>query len=531
MITKIAQPFHEAVAEKLIRLLREGTAPWQKGWQAGEPGALLPMNPMTGKRYQGINAIQLMSQGHADPRWLTYKQAAAMGAQVSKGERGTPIQYWKFSEAHDKTDTLGNPVRDAEGRRVKEDQTLERPRVFMAIVFNAAQIDGLAPMPPQQAAEWPCLDRAEQLLRSSGATLVHAAQNRAFYQPVTDRIHLPHRTQFATAAAYYATALHELGHWTGHPSRLNRDLSHPFGSAGYAREELRAEIASMILGSELGLGHDPAQHASYVASWIQVLRKDPLEIFRAAADAEKIQRFVLGLEQAQELRQSQGASALPVDASPPQVTEAPMQTSLNKGSGRAAPAELARNRTFLAVPFNEHEDAKALGARWDRRQHSWYVPVHLDPNGCRTFPERPLTCRKRRTRQPGLRWTRRHRLNAFTLPCPLRSAHWPGWRVRHGIRLRSPGTPALVPICKRLTDGAQKTAPMSRDRPCTRGKSLRQPCRPMVCWSPENTRSWMVINTVSRSKAASAARWTVSMLVIWTGIPPGASSITRPARM
>jgi len=378
-MAKIAQPFHEAVAEKLIRLLQEGAAPWQKGWEPGEPGALLPMNPMTGKRYQGINAIQLMSQGHADPRWLTYKQATSMGAQVRNGEKGTPIQYWKFSEAHDKTDALGNLVRDAEGRRVREDQPLERPRMFMAIVFNAAQIDGLAPMPPQQAAAWPSLDRAEQLLRRSGATLVHAAQNRAFYRPVTDSIHLPHRAQFATAAAYYATVLHELGHWTGHPSRLNRDLSHPFGSAGYAREELRAEIASMILGSELGLGHDPAQHASYVASWIQVLRRDPLEIFRAAAAAEKIQRFVLGLAQAQELRQSQGASALPVDASLSQATEALMQTSLDQGSGRAAPAESAHHRTFLAVPFKEHEDAKALGARWDRRQRSWYVPVHLDP--------------------------------------------------------------------------------------------------------------------------------------------------------
>jgi putative DNA primase/helicase len=379
MITKIAQPFHEAVAEKLIRLLQEGTAPWQKGWQPGEPGALLPMNPMTGKRYQGINAIQLMSQGHADPRWMTYKQAAAMGAQVGKGEKGTPIQYWKFNEAHDITDALGNPVRDAQGRRVREDQPLERPRVFMAIVFNAAQIDGLAPLPPQQAAAWPSLDRAEQLLRTSGATIRHAAQGRAFYRPVTDSIHLLDKALFATAAAYYATALHELGHWTGHASRLNRDLTHPFGSAGYAREELRAEIASMILGSELGLVHDPAQHVAYVGAWIKILQNDPLEIFRAAADAEKIQRFVLGLEQAQELRQSQGASALPVDASPPQVTEALMQGSLDQGSGQSAPAKSGHNRTFLAVPFKEHGDAKALGARWDRRQRSWYIPVHLDP--------------------------------------------------------------------------------------------------------------------------------------------------------
>ena len=269
----------------------------------------------------------------------------------------------------------------------------------MAIVFNAAQIDGLAPMPPRHAAEWPSLDRAEQLLRTSGATLVHAAQNRAFYRPVTDSIHLPHRVQFATAAAYYATALHELGHWTGHSSRLNRDLSHPFGSAGYAREELRAEIASLILGSELGLGHDPAQHASYVASWIQVLRRDPFDIFRAAADAERIQRFVLGLAQTQDLTQSQGASVRSVDASPPQVTEIVMQASLNECAGQAAPAEPAHNRTFLVVPFKEHDDAKALGARWDRRQRSWYVPVHLDPatfarwlpNVCNTATDLPET--------------------------------------------------------------------------------------------------------------------------------------------
>src|SRR6478609_11816765 len=110
MMANTAKPFHEAVAEKLIRQLEQGTAPWQKRWQPGEPGALLPMNPSTGKRYQGINAIQLMSQGHDDPRWMTYKQAAAMGAQVRKGERGAPIQYWQFSEAHDKTDAIGNQM-------------------------------------------------------------------------------------------------------------------------------------------------------------------------------------------------------------------------------------------------------------------------------------------------------------------------------------------------------------------------------------------------------------------------------------
>ena len=106
--------------------------------------------------------------------------------------------------------------------------------------------------------------------------------------PMTS-ITLPERDQFASADGYYATALHEVGHATGHPSRLNRqDLGHPFGSEAYAREELRAEIASLMLGEQLGIGHDPGQHSAYVASWIRALENDPREIFRAAADAEKI---------------------------------------------------------------------------------------------------------------------------------------------------------------------------------------------------------------------------------------------------
>jgi putative DNA primase/helicase len=412
-MAKINQPFHEAVAEKLIRQLKQGTAPWQKPWQ---PGALLPMNPVTGKRYQGINAIQLMSEGHDDPRWMTYKQAAAIGAQVGKGEKGTPIQYWKFSEVHAKTDALGNLVRDAQGRQVNEEVPLERPRVFLAIVFNASQIDGLPPVPPCAAPDWQSLDWPERMLQASGATIRHAQHSGAYYQPATDTIHLPGKAQFASAANYYATALHELGHWTGHASRLNRDLAHPFGSAGYAREELRAEIASMILGSELGIGHDPAQHAAYVGSWIKVLTKDPFEIFRAAADAEKIQRFVLGLAQTQDVQQASGQTqvpgAQPSDPSLPQIAEATLQAGdkhhfaaaladrqpervvlqdapirdvENLATAQAArhakpavPGESMCATTVLAVPFKEHHEAKALGARWDRQQQSWYVPVHLD---------------------------------------------------------------------------------------------------------------------------------------------------------
>ena len=295
------KPFHEVVAEKLIEQLKAGTAPWQKPWQPGEPNSLMPMNPTTGKRYKGINAIHLMAQGRDDSRWMTYKQAGAAGAQVRKGEKGTPVQYWKFSEEQDKLDDQGRPIRDANGEKIKQTVQLERPRVFFATVFNAEQIDGLPPqqIKPKAEQQWDAVERAEHILQASGARISHSAGDRAFYRPSTDSITLPEKSQFESADRYYATALHELGHWTGHPSRLDRDLAHPFGSEGYAKEELRAEISSMIVGDELGIGHDPEQHAAYVGSWIKALQDDPLEIFRASSDAEKIHDYVLAFEQKQ----------------------------------------------------------------------------------------------------------------------------------------------------------------------------------------------------------------------------------------
>jgi antirestriction protein ArdC/phage/plasmid primase-like uncharacterized protein len=302
--TKMAQkkPFHEAVAEKLIEQLKAGTAPWQRPWEPGDPNGGMPINPTTGNRYKGINAIQLMSENREDNRWLTYKQASSIGAQVRKGEKGTPVQYWKFSEEQIKRGEDGKPVIGEDGKPEKEVVKLERPRVFMATVFNAEQIDGMPPLERKEnSLTWDAHERAENILQSSGAKIFHSDSNRAFYRSSTDSIHLPEKAQFDSADKYYATALHELGHWTGHSSRLDRDMANPFGSEAYAKEELRAEISSMILGDELGIGHDTEQHAAYVGSWIKVLQDDPLEIFRAAADAEKIHDFVLGLENQQTL--------------------------------------------------------------------------------------------------------------------------------------------------------------------------------------------------------------------------------------
>jgi len=468
---ELKKPFHEVVAEKLIEQLKAGTAPWQKPWRSGASNSLMPINPATGKRYKGINAIHLMAESRADSRWMTYKQAIAVGAQVRKGEKGTPVQYWKFSEEQDRLDEQGRPVRDANGEKVKETIQLERPRVFFATVFNAEQIDGLAPqqITPQSEPQWDALARAEQMLKASGAHLTHVDGDRAFYRPATDRITLPEKSQFESADRYYATALHELGHWTGHPSRLDRDLAHPFGSQGYAKEELRAEIASMILGDELGIGHDPGQHAAYVGSWIKVLQDEPLEMFRAAADAEKIRDYVLAFEQKQVQDQNQEqnltqsraqrppheltlaqfakqASAqelvnhgrkwevrhgnhvafsdadtaeqavadvhhgavnnalysntpearqmnLPASSFPsptiladypdliekfPDAIPAPEINSVRQGERAVSESHQNAERQYINVPFKEKDEAKQLGARWDRQEQSWYVPAGID---------------------------------------------------------------------------------------------------------------------------------------------------------
>lgn len=296
--------YAEEVAAKIIEQLQQGTAPWQKPWKPGELS--LPRNAATGKEYRGINSMWLAMQGHGDPRWMTYNQANDAGAQVRKGSKGTKIVYWKTHDEEKAKDSNGKPILGEDGKPKMIRVALERPRAFHAVVFNAEQIDGLPPLEPKTIAPEPERHaRAEAILANSGATIRHVAGNRAFYSPGTDSITLPERGQFDTADGYYATALHELGHWTGHGSRLDRDLSNPFGSEGYAREELRAEISSLMVGERLEIGHDPGQHAAYVGSWIKALKEDPREIFRAAADAEKISNYVMAFEQEREKMKEQ----------------------------------------------------------------------------------------------------------------------------------------------------------------------------------------------------------------------------------
>lgn len=366
----IKKSFHEQVAENLIEQLKKGTAPWQKPWQPGDLQAALPFNPTTAKRYRGINSLNLMSRGFTDPRWLTYKQAEGVSANVRKGQKSTPVQYWLFTEDRIKTDEHGVPMLDGEGQPIKIQVKLERPRVFYAAVFNAEQIDNL-PEWVIKAPDWDPLERAETLLQRSQAIIRHGEIDRAFYRPAADSIHLPHKYQFPTPGDYYATALHELGHWSGHESRLNRDLSHPFGSEGYAKEELRAEIASLMLSGELGIGHDPGQHVAYVGAWIKALQEDPLEIFRAAADAEKIREFVLGLSNQQEMEMIETTKTDAINQSNDEDHVQPMPP-------QSYEQEEESMRQYLIVPYKDKELAKQVGARWDKTAKAWYVGPNAD---------------------------------------------------------------------------------------------------------------------------------------------------------
>lgn len=370
--------YAEEVAEKIIEQLEQGTAPWQIPWQPGE--LKLPYNAVTEKEYRGINSMYLHMQGHSDPRWMTYKQAAGEDAQVRKGEKGTHIVYWKFHDEKKKTDEQGRPVIDPEtGKQETYTVKLERPRSFMAVVFNASQIDGLPPLEQKPANPEPeRIARAENILVNSGAKINHENGNRAFYSLTTDSITLPERNQFAAADDYYATALHELGHWTGHPKRLDRDLAHPFGSEGYAKEELRAEIASLMLGERLDIGHDPGQHAAYVGSWVKALKEDPKEIFRAATAAEHITSYVMEFEKEQE--QIKAVDQEQAQSQPINIIRA-NKIELSQEAGQAEHAVLhtkpekpMQGRTYLAVPYSEKDEAKSLGAKWDKTAKSWYAP-------------------------------------------------------------------------------------------------------------------------------------------------------------
>lgn len=275
---------YQTVTDQIIQALEAGTPPWLPPWQGGEFS--LPENFASGHRYRGINILLLhlaaMNRGYNVSRWFTFKQALELGGHVRKGESGTQIVFFKQLEIAEQVDA-GDPQR----------RVIPLLRSFS--VFNIAQVDGLpeSSIPALPRHEWDPLAAAEMLLADSGAQIQHGG-NRAYYRPSDDIIQLPPREWFPTAADYYATALHELTHWTGAPSRCNRPLGRRHGIDAYAYEELVAEMGAAFACAHC---HLPArmEHASYIDSWLQALRNDKRLILSAASKAQAAADYLLEL--------------------------------------------------------------------------------------------------------------------------------------------------------------------------------------------------------------------------------------------
>ena len=346
--------YTDAVVQTLLAQMLVGEAPWMKSWAAGT--RFLPYNPVSGRGFRGINAIWLSAvaheRGYGDTRWLTLEQVSELGGQVHEGEKGTAVQFWMTH--------------------------FEEPQLFHAVVVNAEQVSGLSAAP-----ERPVLPEAERpallgsIIRNAHVGLVHVWQRQATYLPSDDAIAMPAR--LAEGAAYDAALIRQLAKATGHSSRLNRDQSHPIGSTEYARELLRVEIATMMLGERTGMGHIPNHDTHYAIKCHNLIERDPREMFRVAADANAITKFLSGLEPRLQEQDMQQGNANDSQARRGVGTEArarsfPAMKPLPQRSTSAS-----EQQAILAVPYEERQAAWDLGARWDKVAKSWFVPFGVDP--------------------------------------------------------------------------------------------------------------------------------------------------------
>lgn len=282
---------YDDITSKIIAELEAGRFPWVQPWGSASVKAPLaiPRNAATGRHYSGINVLILwgavIQHGFPGQSWLTFRQALSLGGNVRRGERGTTVVYADRFTPED------------EKRRAREtgEEAAAIPFLKRFTVFNAAQCDGLpedvaivAPPPPPGLIE----PQGEALIRATGIDF-RIGGDRAFYVPSHDYVQVPPPQAYFEPINWHRTALHELGHATGHPSRLNRDFSGSFGSKKYAFEELIAEINAAFCCASLGIA-PTVRHADYIGSWLEVLREDNRAIVRAASQASKAADWLLG---------------------------------------------------------------------------------------------------------------------------------------------------------------------------------------------------------------------------------------------
>lgn len=277
----------ESVTARIIEQLKAGVKPWECEWDRSGGTFSIPRNVKTQEFYHGINILILWEvasrKGYTTNLWIGYDQARQLGGHVKKDEKGTHGIIYKPLVVDDEAEE------EEEGKR-----TIPMLKTF--VVFNLDQIVGLEhlrPEPPKKGEEFLPIVVADDLLKKSKARIVEGGP-RAFYRKADDLITLPDRWRFKVAEDFYATGLHELGHWTGHPSRLDREWGKRYGDNAYGFEELVAEMASAFLCAHLGLTGE-LQHENYIGSWLKILKEDYRALAKAASLAQKAFEFIIAL--------------------------------------------------------------------------------------------------------------------------------------------------------------------------------------------------------------------------------------------
>src|SRR5262245_1901763 len=279
---------YEAVTNRIIAALEEGTVPWEKPWISvrGE----WPTSLQTGKPYRGVNvwllSIESMLHGYSSPYWVTFKQAKERGGNVAKGAKGTTVVLFK---------PISKEIEN-------EDGEIEEERFWLLrnyTVFNLDQTEGIEMPEAEPLPDRDPIAECEALVTGYllGPTIKHGG-NRACYAPALDIVQMPKMGQFKDSESYYGTLFHELAHSTGHKDRLNRpELTTPlpFGSEDYSKEELIAEMSAAMLSGIAGIEVNVERHAGYIDHWLKVLKGDKKFVVTAASKAQKASDRILGI--------------------------------------------------------------------------------------------------------------------------------------------------------------------------------------------------------------------------------------------
>lgn len=442
-------------SKRVLDAIEKGNAPWQKPWKQGQL-LELPKNLTTDQNYKGVNLINLAMSGFNDPRWMTFNQAKDMNCFVKKGQKASTGFFYSPARLEKELDDKGKPVLDENG---EEKITKVNKPVFKTFsVFNATQIEGVEAYKHPEPA-WKPEDKAEKLISSANVEITESQLDKAFYNYLTHAIETPDKSQFDDQSKYYSTIFHELSHATAHKSMMDRDVDYA-DKDSRAKEELRAEISSWLVCSQIGIGYSAESKESnkaYVSSWLTAIKPEDRakELGFAMKDAEKIAEYLMGLDPEQklspvassyEIKAHTVENGKEIDNTPDFIKEknfksldeakstafayhlavisidrennelvndlpentvftirdatglkvysteseietgqeleteryptpqepAPLSESMRKGEKEP------ESRVYINVPYSEKDEAKALGAKWDKQEKSWFIEPGTD---------------------------------------------------------------------------------------------------------------------------------------------------------